>query len=99
MNNQKLASKKHRKTKWGDIFDKYLAQGCDYAYAAYKEASFWEGSFPPKTWRLTSGREAHTSLGAITMIDYELDDESVCPKCGNEYIHYRTKTRMRGWIY
>lgn len=24
------------------------------------------------------------------MIDYELDDESVCPQCGNEYIHYRT---------
>lgn len=24
------------------------------------------------------------------MIDYEIDDESTCPECGNEYIHYRT---------
>lgn len=43
MNSQKLASKKILKTKWGDIFDKYLAEGCDYAYAAYK-ADEWERS-------------------------------------------------------
>ncbi|MGL5922210.1 hypothetical protein [Chroococcidiopsis sp.] len=41
MNNQKPTSKKALKTKWGDIFDKYLAEGYDYAYAAYK-ADEWE---------------------------------------------------------
>lgn len=46
-------SKTRKKTRWGDIFNNYLSQGCDYADAAFR-ADEWE--------KLNSRRNKQTDM-------------------------------------